>query len=106
MKNDFVCKKCGKCCFKYFKSIKATPDDIERWKRQGRTDILKYVLDEPIDVESYLDNSMIEMFLDEDICPFLKEVKSGIFHCMIHDTKPSFCSNYPENNICEGMKER
>lgn len=43
MRIKFKCKQCGECCKKYIGTLKATSKDIERWKKEGREDILKYV---------------------------------------------------------------
>ena len=105
MKNNFECKRCGKCCKgkEYLISIKATFKDIERWEKQNRLDISKYLEQEILDIESYESFGLIDFLIDPntdeqlDECPFLEKVKDNYYVCNIHDTKPTFCRNY----ICE-----
>lgn len=114
MNNNFTCKQCGKCCNKdFFKTIKATPNDIELWEKQDRKDILKYLEKEILDIESYESYGLIDFFIDPntdkklDVCPFLKKVKnSKIYECTIHEFKPTMCKNYPENGICIRMENK
>ncbi len=79
--------------------IYATPSDINRWVREGRSDILKHVL-----VYSYYDiflGEVVEggeLWFDEygnklDRCPFIEEKEGKIF-CKIHETKPEQCREY------------
>jgi Fe-S-cluster containining protein len=98
MSEKFNCKQCGKCCKGKDFVIKATPEDIERWETQERQDILDYV--SVIDLESFEDFGVYDMFVDKEICPFLIEVKNGLYECLIQNTKPLFCRNYPENDVC------
>lgn len=100
MNDNFECKRCGKCCNECFNTIKVTPEDIDRWEEQGRTDILKYQPIELIDIESYESEGLIDFFFDPetgeplDKCPFLEEIENGLTRCTIHVTKPAFCRNY------------
>lgn len=101
MKNDFVCKRCGKCCVECQGTIKATPEDIERWEHEKRSDILKYLAPpDNIDIDQYEMSGDIDLFFDPvtekplDKCPFLISINDGLTECTIHDTKPTFCRNY------------
>ena len=38
------CTNCGKCCTNpdFMRSLDATGDDVKRWRREGRQDILRF----------------------------------------------------------------
>ncbi|MBT3721551.1 YkgJ family cysteine cluster protein [archaeon] len=85
-----ICKNCRKCCTGT--SIKIYPEDITRWKDQDRLDIL-------LSISSLLGES--RQFIkkkENEECIFLK---NGL--CLIHDTKPKVCKEYP-TNIKHGEK--
>lgn len=93
------CKNCGKCCVEMGHKIYATSEDILRWIKEGRQDILKHVL-----VYEYYDLSSGyiveggEIWFDEngrklEKCPFIEE-KEGKVYCKIHETKPLQCREY------------
>jgi Fe-S-cluster containining protein len=89
------CEKCGKCCKKYIGTIPATEDDITRWKKEKRYDILSYVCFMP-------GNKWGDLFFNpktgEEIynrCPFLRKITNqNIYKCRIYDTRPDVCINY------------
>jgi len=73
-----LCKHCGACCT--VDTYIINPPDIKRWEAEGREDILKHV---------------VHMKFKEDKCPFYhKESEKG---CLIEDTKPIDCRNFPLN---------
>lgn len=96
----FQCKHCGKCCKKLF-GFKATEEDVKRWKKEYRKDILKWVF--------IFEHEGKFIFADFGVnrktgyeptkCPFL-EKRQNMFFCKIHDTKPSICKNF----TCENYK--
>lgn len=98
----FECKKCGKCCIKYCSTFSATENDIKRWKKEKRLDIISYV--------SFMDPNKTwgDLFFNpktgEEIfgrCPFLRKDNNKItYHCQIHTTKPDVCRNYPTDKKC------
>jgi len=105
--NGFTCKQCGRCCqvlgIEYDLYVDA--DDVRRWKREGRDDILAWVApavyrdgeyDFPVDPETG----------DEVTgnCPFLKRDRSkGISQCLIHDTRPKDCVAFPASREDAGQ---
>jgi Fe-S-cluster containining protein len=119
------CKRCGKCCegVELVGTIQATKEDLIRWKKEGRKDILKHVFISSKGKETTGDkislNEIKNLILRTDfknnpefiegdfadfcgtkdfiICPFLK--KPNI--CKIQDTKPEVCKNY----FCDSLKE-
>ncbi len=81
--SSLKCLHCGACCTVDTDIVK--PSDVERWKAEGRRDILnkiKMVGDFPAGFK-------------EDKCPFYdKNLEKG---CLIEDTKPLVCRNFPLN---------
>ncbi|MCK4313641.1 YkgJ family cysteine cluster protein [Candidatus Bathyarchaeota archaeon] len=89
------CEKCGRCCrnTKWTVNLNSrlVREDIERWRREGRQDILQYVL-----VFEGLGGDLLDlnrMFLST--CPFLKKGKDRKYMCSIHGTKPFACRVTP-----------
>jgi len=67
--------KCGKCCkAPLVNTIKFSMEDLDRWRREGRKDILEIVDD---------------WARHKETCPFLKDNK-----CSIQETKPETCIKY------------
>ena len=86
------CSMCGTCCSAAIGLI-MTPGDYRRWKRQGRSDILRYTWKGTPqgDGDLWIDPDTGEELI---YCPFLKEVCPGKYTCTIQDTKPTVCREY------------
>ena len=91
----FRCKQCGHCCFNlsdaYCNSV--LEEDVERWRLEGRADILKFV-----DERSLFNDIWICRETGEKLgrCPWLKRLpENDRYSCRIHHTKPTHCRNYP-----------
>jgi Fe-S-cluster containining protein len=98
------CKiQCGECCKSLADTIRFCKEEIFRWQKEGRKDILRHIrvwCYDGEDVELRGDDPKIfdgsvkfigaEWWKERiDICPFLEKDK-----CKIHDTKPIICCNY------------
>lgn len=107
MRIEFKCKQCGKCCRKYIGTLKATSEDIERWRREGREDILKYVDIYEFDGKTLGGDLWFNPKTGEEMrkCPFLRKRK-GKFFCLIHSTKPEVCREYPLLVNAKTLQER
>jgi Fe-S-cluster containining protein len=83
------CACCGRCCEFFGGHLHVTPRDLERWRRQGREDLLSRV------------NRLGWIWVDpqtkrrEDRCPFIERSPDNKGLCRIHDTKPDMCRAYP-----------
>lgn len=110
MKVQFTCQQCGSCCEKYGNSIQASAQDVMRWEREGREDILKHVI--PFGVNGSLFGG--ELWFSEEgeklgRCPFLRK-KGREGFCAIQETKPEVCRKYPFTGVdtrldeCRGLK--
>ena len=92
------CKRCGFCCIYYNGLLWDVEEDIERWKSEGRDDILKYIESYEINGKiGYFDELWINPKTGEEThrCPFLRKVRNKpIYKCRIHETKPNHCKGY------------
>ena len=88
-KND-SCHACGICCDLYGATIKASKEDLSRWKKEGRSEILSTVDGE--DNSLWCDGKTGEKL---DYCPWLVRDGEERAHCSIHETKPATCREYP-----------
>jgi len=96
----FKCVQCGNCCLNLNDAICTTadPEDLIRWEKEGRWDILDWV--------SYLledDRTLADLWISpktgEDVtrCPWLRKLPGKEkYKCRIHDTKPAHCIKYPK----------
>jgi Fe-S-cluster containining protein len=96
LEKDFICKKCGNCCFIFDAfSTTADPEDIQRWKDEKRYDILEH-LRQPGDGKYYLWLNSGTGKEAVHRCPwYIKNWKTGIASCKIHNSKPTHCRKYP-----------
>jgi len=82
------CACCGTCCAAFGGHLNASREDLERWQREGREDLLSRI------------NRLGWIWMDpqtgqpEGTCPFLGRSGAETF-CRIHDTKPAMCRGYP-----------
>ncbi|RMF91626.1 MAG: YkgJ family cysteine cluster protein [Methanobacteriota archaeon] len=102
----FVCRRCGKCCKERWEITVDFHEDILRWIRERRFDILKHVVINPKFLlnPGYYHNR-VQWIIDTghvlfgDVahrCPFLEEA-TGDFpaRCRIHETRPQVCRRFP-----------
>jgi Fe-S-cluster containining protein len=79
--------------------------DIDRWRAQGRADIL-HIIDEESAVwmGDHLVSSRDGRYIHG--CPFLKTVQDH-YACAIYDTRPEVCRNYlpGSSEICPLYKK-
>jgi Fe-S-cluster containining protein len=93
------CHCCGKCCLADFIAY-VREEDILRWKREGRTDILSVIENEhAMWAGDHLISADNGRYLHG--CPFLMWVKDHSA-CSIYETRPSVCRNFTpaSSEIC------
>lgn len=78
------CTQCGRCCTNadFMERIGISAPDMERWRRENRTDILAQV-------------SELSGWREPGACPFLVATNNGRFGCSIYETRPETCREYP-----------
>lgn len=95
--DDILCKKsgesrcacCGNCCVAFGGHLNASKHDLDRWRKEGREDLLSRV------------NRLGWIWVDpetkerEDRCPFILKVDDERSICSINNTKPAMCRAYP-----------
>ena len=87
-----VCIRCGKCCAELCATFGATNEDIKRWKKEGRNDILELIDDFTQDV--WITTEGAEAY---GRCPWLRKVNNqNIYSCRLQKTKPEVCRQYPQ----------
>ena len=112
--DGFNCKQCGNCCINipgaYAHSI--DEEDVERWKKNRRNDILKWVIS--IDYEKFTIHDVWfhpETGDDVSSCPWLEKSDNGKYKCAIHDLRPNYCREWPPtkkdaiNTQCRGFSD-
>lgn len=86
-----ICMRCGKCCLSNL-FFYITDDDTERWKREGRKDILHIIENlQAVWGGDHFVSARDGTFMHG--CPFL-EWKEGRHNCSIYQTRPRVCRNY------------
>jgi Fe-S-cluster containining protein len=97
------CTKCGKCCLADMNAY-VTPDDLQRWKRENRHDILHIMENEhAIWAGDHFISSIDGRYLHG--CPFLKW-EGGLYACSIYETRPQMCRDYQpgSSELCPQWK--
>lgn len=98
------CARCGKCCLADMIAY-VTSEDMDRWIREGRTDILHIIENEQA---VWLGDHFISSRTGRPIygCPFL-EMPDELFSCSIHETRPGVCRKYEpaSSEICPLWKK-
>lgn len=89
MSDEIQCQRCGKCCltnmFAYVQQ-----DDINRWRAQGRSDILA-LIEEPI----WAGDRIVARANGHSLagCPFLIQEETSAA-CAIYATRPAVCRDF------------
>jgi len=99
-----ACMRCGKCCYAVH-VFTAGEDDMERWRKQGKTDIVRVM-------ERYMPvwaGDIIVSSLDGKIlttCPFLRNDEK-YYTCTIYEDRPNVCRNYlpGSSELCSQFKQ-
>jgi len=88
-KHEAHCLCCGQCCESFGGHLHASEHDKQRWQKEGRDDLLARV------------NRLGWIWVDPDTkerldrCPFIQETPEQLKICVIQDTKPDICRDYP-----------
>ncbi|MCF8143139.1 MAG: YkgJ family cysteine cluster protein [Deltaproteobacteria bacterium] len=98
----FQCVQCGHCCRDLSDAFCTSVDteDINRWKREKRWDILRWVDIFNFDGVEAFGDLWIRPNTGEEVdrCPWLRKLPlKDAYKCRIHETKPAHCRNYPKS---------
>jgi Fe-S-cluster containining protein len=106
------CTNCGKCCINtaFMGSLQATGEDIKRWRREGRHDILRFA-----SVLGPAANPYADLWIDQQTenerlrCPFVRKVRGQKrYLCTVYETRPQVCRDYTPwapGSICEIVED-
>ncbi len=95
---SFRCRQCGQCCKFLDYHNEVSTEDIRRWEKRGRFDILKWVgrmrnADGKDIFQIWVIPGTRQL---AEVCPFLHKMPTeNRSICRIHDEKPFICRNYP-----------
>ena len=101
--NPYIpCLRCGTCCLADM-IADADAEDLERWKREGREDILKIYSDARWMGDHFI-SATTEMTIHD--CPLL-DFKDSLFTCAIYETRPRVCRAFEpgSSQICPQFKK-
>ena len=94
-----ACTQCGRCCTNpsFMKTLPATGDDVKRWRKGGRADILEWCSVLGDDANPYADLWISPRTGDEaSRCPFVRKIRGqDRYTCTIYNTRPEVCRAYP-----------
>ena len=98
----FTCKQCGNCCLNLPDAFStcAHNDDIVRWEKEDRYDILEWVAFIPMGPDHLIADLWLNPSTGEDAsrCPWLRKLpRKNKYVCLIHDVKPMHCREYPKS---------
>ena len=88
------CSSCGMCCRGERYGLILLPGDYDRWKQEGRDDILCYVESSINGIYHALIWKSLETGEHLDYCPFLEKAGQDKYVCTIQDTKPRICKEF------------
>jgi Fe-S-cluster containining protein len=88
---EIPCQRCGKCCLADMLDY-AAEEERERWRREGREDILQ-ILDRHHSV--WMGDHLVSADDGHTFrgCPFL-EWEGGLTRCAIYETRPRVCRDF------------
>jgi Fe-S-cluster containining protein len=101
--SDIICRRCGKCCLADF-IVYVTHEEMERWRRERRNDILAMIEQESaVWMGDHLISSDDGHYLHG--CPFLTWEGDHSF-CAIYNTRPQVCRDYQpgSSELCPQFK--
>lgn len=95
------CRRCGACCLPGLALVH--DEDIERWKKEQRDDIL-HIVDhyQPMWAGDHLFNPDGHQI---NGCPFL-QLQDGLLTCSIYETRPIVCRRFSpgESAMCSAWR--
>jgi len=102
------CRQCGACCGPFF-GLYVDPEDEERWRQEGRQDLLDR-LEQERECVRWDDTGPFDCLTGERFmqCIFRETQPDGRVLCSIHGTKPKICLEYPpgSSNLCAIFREK
>ncbi len=92
-RSPLECKRCGQCCQAHI-ALLAHAEDRQRWREEGREDILAVVDAEATQTDGMGDSALAGP------CPFLQRA-GAVCACAIYPTRPAVCRAFaPGSPLC------
>ena len=85
-----TCKRCGKCCMSAW--VPATHEDLERWKREEKKEILSAMKDSKILWAGDIVVTSLEGIKLSN-CQFLRR-EGNYYSCGIYEDRPIICRKF------------
>ena len=102
---EITCKRCGKCCLLPILEL-IGDDDLDRWRQEGRDDILHIVENAH---GMWTGDRVVSSEDGRDLgcCAFLEQ-KEDHFACAIYETRLWVCEDFPpgSSEICPQYRKR
>lgn len=87
----FDCLRCGACCHAREGTLLVSPQDLVRWKRTGRADILAQIAEGHFGEPAFAMSS-------RGACVHLGTPEGGEFACAIYPTRAQVCRRFEVGN--------
>lgn len=107
MPENFKCKQCGKCCIKFGPELSISTEDILRWRKENRGDILAWVWIENGNSKYPVGDAWFDPQTGSEVneCPWLSKLPSGKYLCKIYETRPQICKRFSPESSNPRMKK-
>jgi len=100
MNENFKCQRCGNCCLHHGGALFLTEGEVRKWRKLvvssnfGRFSAIRFASVFAVGTADIFFHPRTSEELDR--CPFLRKLpKKNIYKCLIQDSKPLFCKQYP-----------
>jgi Fe-S-cluster containining protein len=97
------CTQCGRCCTdeRFMGTLSVRSQDVRRWRRQKRHDILRFV--EVLGTfAEHMGMGYADVWIDpvtgneRKRCPFVRKARNqDRYICTIYETRPAVCREFP-----------
>ncbi|MCX5807176.1 MAG: YkgJ family cysteine cluster protein [Proteobacteria bacterium] len=87
---DITCRRCGACCHVDMIAY-VSPEDIQRWEKEQRYDILDRLHDNNV---FWAGDRIINKFGTSVTSCFYLNWDVSFFSCEIYETRPMICRNF------------
>ncbi len=89
-KENIACRRCGTCCSVDMMAY-VSSEDTERWKREGRLDIIARLEENKV---MWAGDRIITRSGEKVTSCFYLDFDGELFFCQIYTTRPKVCRDY------------
>jgi Fe-S-cluster containining protein len=87
---DIACRRCAACCHVDMVAY-VSPEDIERWEKEGRYDIIARLRENEV---MWAGDRIVNKYGVEVTSCFYLNWNGSCFSCEIYETRPVVCRSY------------